>query len=140
MDHKIIEQLRAYNKQDCTLLYRILRKFEADSSALLGEYPLHYPTLTSYSYHVFKTKLAEAKITVPGSLEDEFMRVGYHGGRTEVFKPYAKAGEGNYGLDFLDFTSLYPAVCLYTKMPTGWAKKTHKYESDKLGMYLCFVK
>lgn len=144
-----IDRLVQYNKNDCRLLEATLDNFQKLCFREYRIYPLNSLTLTAFSYKIFKSTLDSSNykthgIIVPEKSVYDFFRHSYKGGRVELFQPSVKKNAGNFGLGYVDFSSLYPAVCVHSKFPGGfyrfkssWLK--WKYNENKHGIYLCKV-
>lgn len=63
---------------------------------------------------------------------DAFVRQGYFGGRTEIFKPVYK---GKKPLHCYDVNSLYPTIMHDVEMPGNFEASTFDYFPDRHGFY-----
>lgn len=89
-------------------------------------------TLPSTALKCFQTKYLPREVTTPGDDRLKAMlRLGYSGGRVEVFEP------GHYPkINVYDFNSLYPAVMRTTNVPdTGTAKRVRDFLPDICSVY-----
>lgn len=117
------EVLNEYLKLDCIALYDIITIVERISKIDLGSL-IYAPTTASLAMSVYKTQYSDdfKKATSTkfngkwGDFLEGFIRCGYYGGRTEVFKPFI---EGGY---HYDVNSLYPYVMKKEKFPVGIPK------------------
>jgi hypothetical protein len=97
-------------------------------------------TTASQALRVFRTFLKE-EIPSLTLIQDEFIRKGYFGGRTEIFKSSFKSKRKNDRLYYYDFNSLYPS-CMLGDMPVFLKDKKIKNESDiknEIGFLDCEV-
>ena len=110
---KIDEQEKEYLKYDVIGLYEVLEEF----FKLLKERNIE-PKLTYSSCALadFKTNYKE-KFDKIRNIENDELRSGYYGGRTEVFKTYYK--NDDIPLNCYDVNSLYPYVMSNFKFPVG---------------------
>jgi hypothetical protein len=101
-----------YNKQDCVLLYDVLKRYHHYIETVLGG----EVGITAPSTSVKLLRRKYMKRAVPRSEDThEFVRNGYFGGRVEVFR---REGSGLY---YFDLNSSYPAA-MKQAMPAGEAK------------------
>ncbi|HBH1802306.1 TPA: hypothetical protein KRM58_003526 [Clostridioides difficile] len=115
------EVLNEYLKLDCIALYDIINKV-IDISELEIEKFIMCPTTASLAINVFKInytddyeKATKTKFVGEwGEFLEGFIRCGYYGGRTEVFKPWI-----NEGFHY-DVNSLYPYVMKNFSYPVGF--------------------
>lgn len=127
-DGSITDELLMYLKSDCLGLYQVMEKFY--------NWPLIKKagpamTMASQSMRVLRTFLNDT-YTAPGDGVDSFVRKGYFGGRTEIFKPFYK---GKKKLKCYDVNSLYPDAMLKNQMPGNFKGWTRNYEPDSFGFY-----
>jgi len=156
-EHKIYnrEDLLMYLEDDLVSLAECLEKFyEWDMVKKAG------PSFTTaaQSVKIFQTFIKK-QIWKLGGTSDDFVRRGYFGGRTEVFKPifdndydiknnpdgfskkalqFLKKQKGKK-LNYYDVNSLYPTVMKNFKYPNkskGW---TYRYCAKTMGFWECLV-
>jgi hypothetical protein len=131
-----------YCQYDCYSLYHVLQNFQAICLNQFKSSALKYMTLISYSYMLFKRNINITEISAPDPQAYLFFKYSYKGGRVEIFKKYAESNINNYGLGYVDFVSLYPAICLNHTFPGGYYTKVIGntcYNSSCYGIYLCKV-
>lgn len=116
---------RLYLKHDCLGLYEVLEKY-FDQEIFDGLRPKG--TIASNAMQIFRSSLKRPLKRTTKNMED-FIRQGYFGGRTEVFKLIAR------NVDHYDYNSLYPSVMLENKMPVGLPIWTDTYIKGKIGFY-----
>jgi DNA polymerase elongation subunit (family B) len=68
--------------------------------------PLRYASLSSYSKNGSLLSLVDTDLYTLAPAVDEYIRAGYHGGRTETIQP----GEHEGQMQLLDFNSHYPEM------------------------------
>jgi hypothetical protein len=120
--------MAAYCHDDVTLLrvgfekFRDIFKtmFESSSTAkeIVGFDPAKYITIASFCKDIFMCKFYNDRRTHIAALDyqtDQFCRRGFHGGRTEMFKPFLQVEHEEAEIRYVDFTSQYPYVNKY-----GW--------------------
>lgn len=82
-------------------------------------------TIAATAMKCWRTAFQEAPLLTPDAFDlRDFCREGYRGGRVEVFRPGIHKGVRVY-----DANSMYPSVCLTTRLPfeaTGHWTKTFK--------------
>ncbi|XP_057544023.1 DNA polymerase-like [Amaranthus tricolor] len=89
-------------------------------------------TLSSLSLKIFRNNYLDDEsfhIHLPTRNQDTFIRRGYYGGHSDVYKPY---GENLY---YYDVNSLYPYIMKEYPMPCGipvWKKNLESVELDSL--------
>ena len=82
------------------------------------------------------------EISSPNLFVYRFFKQSYRGGRVEIFKEYAEHRSDNFGIGYVDFTSLYPAICLNHTFPAGFYTEVNgqsNYNAHCYGIYLCKV-
>jgi hypothetical protein len=73
---------------------------------------------------------------------DEFVRAGYFGGRTEIFKPLYQAKTEKEKIYCYDVNSLYPTVMARNSFPNKfkkWAMTWEDFENEEFGYWKCDV-
>ena len=121
-----LDTVKSYLNADLIGLYQVIQKF--------SDWPIikkvgRMPTIASQALASFKYFLTVSINDMTPSQEQE-IRKGYYGGRTEIFKMYAEY------LNCYDVNSLYPYVMRQNIFPISRAlcfKK--KYIKGKLGYY-----
>ena len=113
-----------YLKHDCLGLYEVLDKFINLIYERGGDVGL---TTASTSLKTFKKSFL-GDITLKMCKKDliDEMRNGYYGGRTEIFRMYAK--EGDYS--WYDIKSLYPSVMANNQFPISTPRLTRFPKKD----------
>lgn len=116
------KELLEYLKADVISTYELTEKIIALSKLTEEEF-VKCPTVASLSMKIFKTNFKNDFETIKESTllkhHEEFVREGYYGGRTEVFKPLLNDIGYHY-----DVNSLYPAVMEKNLFPAGKSFKT----------------
>jgi len=151
------EDLEAYLKADCISLWEIIHKFYT--------WPLikcagPKTTIAAQALNVFRRYLS-SKIRSLSTNVDDFVRKGYFGGRTEVFRPVfdceynSKKNELGFNkkqlkimekfkeyknLAVLDVNSLYPFVMAQNEFPTDFINFTCEYKKDSMAMWKAKVR
>lgn len=128
---KVTFELLEYLKYDNIGLYESLCKFfEWRLIKISG--PAF--TMASQSMKVFRLFLKEPVFSL-SKREDDFIRRGYFGGRTEIFKPEFKAKNKKEKLYAYDVNSLYPYIMRNFEMPIKVDNYTYDYDPNKIGFY-----
>lgn len=115
------EHFEQYWENDVKAEYQLIETIMKLNDLTLAEI-IKCPTAPSLSMRIYRRecpdeiKLIEEQKT-PWWLED-FFRMGYVGGRTEVFKPRLEADEHGLGYHY-DVNSLYPYVMANHEYPVG---------------------
>lgn len=129
-----------YMRQDIRLLGGILLKAQQIYSDQFEVDIVSSMTLSSLSLKIFRTRFyndIHSRIYIPNTNEDTFIRRGYYGGHTDVYKPYGK------DLYYYDINSLYPFIMQGYKLPGGkpvWHKNLSRVELDDVcGFVLAHV-
>lgn len=125
-----------YCVDDVAILYRSLVKYQDASLEKTGVDPLRSITSAGYCQRLFRLKFYDDKATPLAVLkkdEYDFVREGFHGGRTEVFQSRRiwtpeDVASGRYA-EYKDICSLYPSVQYYDQMPLG-APEWVMYEEE----------
>ncbi|KAJ8746889.1 hypothetical protein K2173_010161 (mitochondrion) [Erythroxylum novogranatense] len=110
------KMLLDYMKQDILLLGGVMQKAQEICWKLFKIDIECKITQSSLALSIFRMKFYDASnwpIHIPNKNEDSFIRRGYYGGHTDVYKPY---GENLY---YYDVNSLYPFVMKEYPMPGG---------------------
>ena len=113
--------LNEYLINDNISLYEILNKILNISGLDMDEF-IECPTTASLAMRVFKTNYPDDYNDIVGTnwrgqwgrFCEDFVRLGYYGGRTEVFKPFLFNGY------HYDVNSLYPSVMKDHEFPVGY--------------------
>jgi hypothetical protein len=127
---KITSELLAYLKSDCIGLWQVLESFYstdfiAESGAAV--------TIASQAMRVMQTYLKFPLYSCPERV-DRFVRRGYFGGRTEIFRPIFLGDEANQ-IYCYDVNSLYPAQMYELEFPNRFKKWTRRMGDSALGFY-----
>jgi hypothetical protein len=128
-DGKVTKELLRYLESDCKGLYEVIKKYY--------NWPLikragPSPTIASQAMRVFRTFMKK-EIHPLRRERDEFTRMAYFGGRTEVFKPYFE--EKGKTLKTYDVNSLYPSVMLKYDYPIKATDRTYSFSDKGLGIF-----
>lgn len=123
---QMYNEVMKYNKNDCVILYNILKEFFEHTPYTFSSIPLTAPSLA------FKTWQQMMKIKMCSELTDawkydDFIRKSYAGGRTEVFKMSVDNDEYCY----LDVNSIYPAEMESKPLPVGQCSMFYDEENSR---------
>jgi hypothetical protein len=115
------EHFQMYWENDVKAVYQLLEAIMREND-LTKEELVRCPTAPSLAMHIFKRDCPEkmkliAEYRTPLWLED-FYRMAYVGGRTEVFKPQFESNGNQLGYHY-DVNSLYPHVMHDNVFPIG---------------------
>ena len=129
-------KLLEYLKVDCMGLYEVISKFR---SWPLIQSAGAKSTMASQAIQVLRLYLKSSIRSIPAQISkkegvspDKFVRDSYVGGRTEVFKPFAKPGTEIF---CADVNSLYPYIMRTTEMPSRVLEFTKYYDPNSHGFY-----
>ena len=118
-----------YLMNDCIGLYEVLKKFFKlikDNGGKIGI------TTASTAMKTFqKSYIGDYKLKMSGIKINDIMRKGYYGGRTEIYRMYAK--EGNYY--WFDINSLYPFVMRNNSFPISPPRKVRDIKKQYIYDY-----
>lgn len=129
---KIKNESLIYMRQDIRLLGGIMLRAQ---EIYWKEYKLdftNYLTVSSLSLAIFRLAYYDPKITpihIPLKNVEKFIRYGYYGGHSDVYKPLG------YNLYYYDVNSLYPYIMKEFSMPGGkgvWRNNLEGYELSSL--------
>lgn len=109
---RITPELLKYLEYDCRGLYECIEKFYA---VPLFEGVNFKPTLASQSLEVLRKYIPVSIPSINNKEVEKFVRSGYAGGRTEVFRPFFQ--DQGRKLNYYDFVSLYPSVLREMEVP-----------------------
>lgn len=122
---KVTDELVKYLEHDCKGHYEVMKKFYSWN---LIAYAGPKYTMASQALQVFRTYI-KYPIQHLDSKVDTFIRKGYFGGRTEVFKPYFNSDKKK--ISAFDVNSLYPFIMqsstIYYRDLTRGFKYSNKY-------------
>lgn len=130
-DGKVTKELLEYLEDDCKGLYQVLERFY---SWPLIKFAGPSVTMASQAMLVFRTFLKRELFPLSQSA-DTFVRRGYFGGRTEIFKPYFEQKPKKGPLRAYDANSLYPAVMVENSFPGNFEKFSYTYDGTKMGFF-----
>ena len=112
-------KLQEYLKYDVLSTWELLQTL-VDLSGLPIEKFVKCPTLASLSMSIYRVNSPQQYLQIKESYltkeQENFIRLSYHGGRTEIFKHKLEDKGFHY-----DVNSLYPYVMKNYKYPTGQA-------------------
>jgi DNA polymerase elongation subunit (family B) len=132
----IRDKLLDYNKQDCLVLYQVMKEFAVNIFHLYSLNIINYPTISSLSFAIFRSNFMKEEIIPISNLKDyNFIKESYRGGHVDVYRPFTKKGRKVY---CYDINSLYPFVMANNLFPTGIPK--YFYGSRDLNDIFGFVK
>jgi len=127
---KITPKLLEYLRSDCVGLWQVLEAFY--STEFIQEAGPAV-TIASQAMRVMQNYLKKPLHSLTDEV-DEFVRRGYFGGRTEIFKPLFQ-GNKRKQLHCYDVNSLYPAQMQREEFPNQFRKWTKIMGDSKLGFY-----
>jgi DNA polymerase type B, organellar and viral len=105
-DNNFRDRLLEYNKYDCYLLFKIMKRFRISIK--------NVPTLPSLAFKIYRTHfMKEKSIAITWLEEYREISQGYRGGAVDVYRP---SGEN---LFYYDVNSLYPYVMKEFIFPVG---------------------
>ena len=121
------ETLTKYLMHDCISLFEVLEEFK--KSLEIKTLKLTIASTALAKFKEIEGKTFTKKYNLSYDRRDEFIRLGYSGGRCEIFKRYGK------GLYYYDVKSMYPSVMYDNYFPSGKLIKTNRYMENYLGIY-----
>lgn len=127
-DGRVTEELLDYLKDDCRGLWESLNEYF--NWPLIKKAGPAY-TMASQALKVLKLFLLKP-IQGLNDTADDFVRQGYFGGRTEIFKPHYN---GKRDLYCYDVNSLYPYVMRNNDFPNEFKFFTFNYKPKEMGFY-----
>lgn len=125
-----------YMKQDILLLGGVMQKAQEIYWNLYNVDIGTKITLSSLALTIFRMKYYDDQlfpIHIPNQNEDQFIRKGYYGGHTDVYKPFGT------DLYYYDVNSLYPFVMKEYPMPCGVPVWYGNLEDKDLDNVLGFI-
>ena len=126
----ITPELLEYLKSDCIGLWQVLEAFySTDFIQEAGP----AVTIASQAMRVMQNYLKKPLHSLSDEV-DLFVRKGYFGGRTEIFKPLFE-GNSKQQLHCYDVNSLYPTQMHREEFPNKFRKWTKSMGDSKLGFY-----
>lgn len=131
LSERVAEELLDYLCDDCLALHQSLTKFYAQD-IFKQSGPAF--TIAGQAQKVFRTYLVKEMRDCPNQV-DRIVRLGYFGGRTEIFRPLAQDTK----LNAYDVNSLYPYICMTEDMPGDFIKATERFVEDSMGWWYCDV-
>lgn len=131
----ITPELLEYLKSDCIGLWQVLDKFfSTDFIAEAGP----AVTIASQAMRVMQCYLEKPLHSLTDE-QDEFVRKGYFGGRTEIFRPVFEGSKGRE-LHCYDVNSLYPSQMRNHEFPNKFRKWTRTMGPSALGYFEATVR
>lgn len=125
------EEAKVYLEHDCKGLYEVIQKYETWFKPY--GVPLK-PTTASQAMALYR-KMMPINIPLLKPEIETFVRQGYHGGRTEVFRMLCEKDFYYY-----DVCSLYPHVMKTYPMPVGTPHKVYSMRENRIGFYKAEIK
>ena len=120
-DHR--KETYEYCKSDVEILCASMNIYSKNSMKIAGIDPLHFTTIASYCFSVFRTEFYNNEkypLAILTQKEYDFIKRGFRGGRTESFQLYRKWSDEELsrgcGGRYVDICSLYPTVQYYDYM------------------------
>lgn len=126
----ITPELLEYLKSDCIGLWQVLERFY--STEFIQEAGPAV-TIASQAMRVMQNYLTKPLHSLSDEV-DGFVRKGYFGGRTEIFRPVFE-GNSWQQLHCYDVNSLYPTQMHREDFPNKFRKWTRSMGDSKLGFY-----
>ena len=144
--HKIYnrQDILDYLEMDLKALYECLTKFyEWELVANVGG----STTVAGQALKVLRWFLDKPLFSIvqpqdSSSHLDEFVRNGYFGGRTEIFKPLYQSKSEDDKIFCFDVNSLYPTVMARNSFPNKfkkWAMTQKDFDKEEFGYWKCEV-
>lgn len=145
----VCPELLEYLELDCKGLYESLKVFFNWPMVRRVKPSM---TMASQALKIFQTTMIKNIMPLRG-WDEEFVRGGYFGGRTEIFKPFyihksspaisqsslLKNIKSDKLLNYYDVNSLYPFVMRDNRFPVEIDERPMQIKWDKLGMWDCEV-
>jgi hypothetical protein len=144
------QETKEYCISDTDILLEGCNVYSQEGYDITGIDPLSKKTIAGWVMDIYLKRFYNFDLTPICVLykdEYDFMRRGFHGGRTETFRLYRKWNkqelkEGKCGR-YLDIQSLYPTTQYYDDFPVGepsWIKPNdivdnHEYINNNFGWY-----
>ncbi len=125
---KITPELLEYLRSDCVGLWQVLNRFYGTS--FISEVGPAV-TIASQAMRVVRGYLDSPLYSLSDEV-DAFVRNGYYGGRTEIFRPLFL---GPNKLYCYDVNSLYPTMMYEQEFPNAFKKWTQRMGDSSLGYY-----
>lgn len=125
------KELLKYLEYDLKGHYEVLEKyFNWDLIKKVG------PAMTAagQAIKIFRATLKKEIKRAPENVE-KFVRRGYFGGRTEIFKPLFKPKDKKERAFLFDVNSLYPTIMQRNRFPGNFKSRTDEYIPDSFGFY-----
>ena len=129
---KITPELLSYLEDDCKGLWQSLALYKEIPWVKRSGLAL---TTASQSIRVLQLYLDQEIHSLPPRV-DEFVRRGYFGGRTEIFRPFFQGDDENPYITCVDANSLYPSVMQAPyEYPIAFDCRTKVYNPKKLSIW-----
>lgn len=114
----IRDELLAYNKQDCLVLYQVLEKF---SKLIFDMFQVNIsgiPTISSLALQIYRSNFMpeDARIGITDVKLYDKLHAAYMGGAVDVYTPQSEPMHSVY---CYDVNSMYPAVMRDMDYPVG---------------------
>ena len=133
-DYVMKKEMEQYNLRDTEITYQFMLWFQDVLNNIGGELQI---TIAKTSLNIFQREYFDDLFFQPKNYVNDFIREGYYGGRTEVFK----RGEIT-NMNYYDINSLYPSVMI-NEIPNpnsySMKKKCEYADIYKTGMIRCVV-
>ena len=117
-----------YCKRDCEILYKVLLVFDREIREFGVGLEMKSYSIPGFAFKVFRNKYLElyavANIGRHKNIDD-FIRQGYYGGRTEVFRSYIGENKGYY----YDVKGMYAEAMKYP-LPCGEPTRISKFSDN----------
>lgn len=130
------EELVDYMKQDIRLLGGIMMRAQDIYFSQYKVDIVNVLTVSSLAMSIYRMSFYDSNswpIHIPSRNQDKFIRKGYFGGHTDVYKPY---GENLY---YYDVNSLYPYIMKTFPMPGGVPVWHHNLVNRELSELFGFI-
>lgn len=119
------KQLIEYNEIDCRCLWEVIDRFFIETGVFSE-------TFATHALRVWRKDFLKQTIWKPKQEVLDMCRLGYHGGRVEVFKHQSSA------VYAYDVNSMYPSVMRQT-MPVHFLGESKRFKDEFYGFVDCTV-
>lgn len=131
----VTDELLVYLRSDLLALFQVLTAFY--ESEIIKESGAK-TTIASQSVQVLRRYLSRPINSVPSTV-DAFIRSGYAGGRTEIFRPLFDGTRTTEKIRCYDINSLYPSVMAGNDFPGDFTGFSSQLDLTKEGFHEVYV-
>ena len=132
----ITRKLLDYMMDDHLALWEVLDAYRSHPTVLRTGLKL---TRSSIAFNLFNKFYLKKKIIPLKSTMEDFCRLAYQGGRTEIFKPLFQ-GNKKKRIRRYDVNSLYPDAMRKNDYPIAFDYMSNEFRTDDLSILSCRVK